>query len=131
MVYTPEVRVKHRVWVACTRDMLVEQRVFLFVACAPEMPRGCGDSWKKHRNDFLQALRSIDVAPIKEQLTMRPFPFGRRLGRTKVPRKVFTILFKISTRMKLLFSNDLGDYSYSFEGSLELTNITVTVSLFL
>ena len=41
-----------------------------------------------------------------------------------------TILFKIITRMKLLFSNYLGDYSYSFRGSSELINITVTASLF-
>ena len=42
----------------------------------------------------------------------------------------FIILFKIITRMKLLFSNYLGDYSYSFQGSSELISITVTVSLF-
>ena len=42
-----------------------------------------------------------------------------------------TILFKITTRMKLLFSNYLGDYSYSFQGSSELIRITVTVSLLL
>ena len=41
-----------------------------------------------------------------------------------------TILFKIIARMKLFFSNYLGDYSYSFQGSFELTRITVTVSLF-
>ena len=41
-----------------------------------------------------------------------------------------TILFKIITRMKLLFSKYLGDYSYSFQGSSELISITVTVSLF-
>ena len=39
-----------------------------------------------------------------------------------------TILFKIITRMKLLFSNYLGDYSYSFLGFSELIRITVTVS---
>ena len=33
--------------------------------------------------------------------------------------------------MKVLFSNCLGDYSYSFRGSSELLCITVTVSLFL
>ena len=33
--------------------------------------------------------------------------------------------------MKLLFSNYLGDYSYSFQGSFELIRITVTVSLYL
>ena len=43
---------------------------------------------------------------------------------------LFTILLKIITRMKLLFSNYLGDYSYSFQGSSELISITVTVSLF-
>ena len=32
--------------------------------------------------------------------------------------------------MKLLFSNYLGDYSYSFQGSSKLISITVTVSLF-
>ena len=32
--------------------------------------------------------------------------------------------------MKLLISNYLGDYSYSFQGSSELISITVTVSLF-
>ena len=46
------------------------------------------------------------------------------------PRPSITILFKIITRMKLLFLNYLGDYSYSFQGSSELVSITVTVSLF-
>ena len=32
--------------------------------------------------------------------------------------------------MKLLFSNYLGDYSYSLQGFSELIRITVTVSLF-
>ena len=32
------------------------------------------------------------------------------------------------TRMKLLFSNYLGDYSYSFQGSSELISIAATVS---
>ena len=41
-----------------------------------------------------------------------------------------TILFKIITRMKLLFSIYLGGYSYSFQGSSELISLTVTVSLF-
>ena len=45
--------------------------------------------------------------------------------------QLHTILFKIITRMELLFSNYLGDYSYSFQGSSELITITVTVSLFL
>ena len=45
-------------------------------------------------------------------------------------KKAHTILFKIITRMKLLFSNYLGGYSYSFQGSSELISITVTVSLF-
>ena len=51
---------------------------------------------------------------------------------TLIPQKLrgITILFKIVTRMKLLFSNDLGGYSYSFQGSSELISITVTVSLF-
>ena len=39
-----------------------------------------------------------------------------------------TILFKIITRMKLVFSNYLGDYS--FQRSSEIICITVTVSLF-
>ena len=43
---------------------------------------------------------------------------------------VSTILFKIITRMRLLFSNDLEDYSYSFQGSSELISITVAVFLF-
>ena len=43
---------------------------------------------------------------------------------------IVTILFKIITRMKLLFSNYLGGYSYSFRGASELISITVTVSLF-
>ena len=45
-------------------------------------------------------------------------------------RATTTILLKIITRMKLLFSNYLGYYSYSFQGSSELISITVTVSLF-
>ena len=41
-----------------------------------------------------------------------------------------TILCRIIIRMKFLFSNKLGDYSYSFQGFSELTSVTVTVSLF-
>ena len=37
---------------------------------------------------------------------------------------------QVITRMKLLFSNYLGGYSYSFQGPSELISITVTVSLF-
>ena len=36
-----------------------------------------------------------------------------------------TILFKTITRMKLIFSNYFGDYSYSFQGSAELICSTV------
>ena len=55
-----------------------------------------------------------------------------RGGGYKEKRKslVYAILFKIITRMKLLFSNYLGDYSYSFQGLSELISITVRVSLF-
>ena len=42
-----------------------------------------------------------------------------------------TILFKIITRMNLLFSNYLGDYRYSFQGSVEFICITVTFTFFL
>ena len=38
-----------------------------------------------------------------------------------------TILFKIITRIKLLFSNYLGRYSYSFRARQELISVTVTV----
>ena len=37
----------------------------------------------------------------------------------KAPKHNCTILFKITTRMKLLFWNYFGDYSYSFQGSSE------------
>ena len=40
----------------------------------------------------------------------------------------YTILFKIITRMKLLFSNYLGRYSYSFRARQELSSVTVTCS---
>ena len=43
--------------------------------------------------------------------------------------KQHAILFIIITRMKSLFLNYLGDYSYSFQGSSELISITVTVFL--
>ena len=42
----------------------------------------------------------------------------------------FAVLFKIITRMKLSFSNHLGDCSYSFQGSSELICIAVTVPVF-
>ena len=64
------------------------------------------------------------------------FVFQKSLSKTplKPDRDSFctpkTILFKIIARTKLLFSNYLGDYSYSFQGSSELITITVTVSLF-
>ena len=38
-----------------------------------------------------------------------------------------TILFKIITRIKLLFSNYLGRYSYSFRARQELISVAVTV----
>ena len=38
-----------------------------------------------------------------------------------------TILFKIITRIKLLFSNYLGCYSYRFRARQELISVTVTV----
>ena len=44
---------------------------------------------------------------------------------------MITILFKIITRMRLSFSNYLGDCSYNLQGSSELISITVTVSSFL
>ena len=40
------------------------------------------------------------------------------------------IFFKTIARMKLLFLNCLGDYSYSFQRSVELIYITVAISLF-
>ena len=43
-----------------------------------------------------------------------------RENRSEVLRLGTPIPFKIITRMKLLFSNYLGDYSYSFQGSSEL-----------
>ena len=39
---------------------------------------------------------------------------------------VTTILFKIMTRKKLLFSNYLGRYSYSFRARQELISVAVT-----
>ena len=38
-----------------------------------------------------------------------------------------TILFKIITRIELLFANYLGRYSYSFRARQELISVTVTV----
>ena len=55
---------------------------------------------------------------------------ARKLPRFHLFPEMLTILFKIITRMKLLFSNYLGDYSYSFQGSSELISTTVTVFLF-
>ena len=53
------------------------------------------------------------------------------LGSESPPRKSeskqHTILFKIITRIKLLFSNYLGRYSYSFRARQELISATVTV----
>ena len=46
------------------------------------------------------------------------------------PAFLATILLKIITCMKFSFSNYLGGYSYSFQGSFELNSITAAVSLF-
>ena len=51
-------------------------------------------------------------------------------AQNRVETELITILFKRITRMKLLFSNYLGDYSYSFQGSSNSISITVTISLF-
>ena len=53
-----------------------------------------------------------------------------RLAIAKALAITITILFKIITRMNLLFSKHFGDYSYSFQGSFEYIRITATVSLF-
>ena len=45
-----------------------------------------------------------------------------------ISKEMLTMLFKIITRMKLLLSVYLGDYSYSFQWSSELISITVRVS---
>ena len=47
---------------------------------------------------------------------------GRGRGRDR-----HTILFKIIIRIKLLFSNYVGRYSYSFRARQELISVTVTV----
>ena len=48
-------------------------------------------------------------------------------GRDKKHKRKHTILFKITTRIKFLFSNYLGRYSYSFRARQELISVTVTV----
>ena len=53
----------------------------------------------------------------------------RKNGLTSLFKEV-RVFKEIITRMRLLFSNYLGDYSYSFQGSSDLISITVTVSLF-
>ena len=63
-----------------------------------------------------------------EKLIIRPYRAS--ILQKKVLCFPHTILFKIITRMKLLFSNCLGGYSYSFQRSSELISITVTVPLF-
>ena len=50
-------------------------------------------------------------------------------GQYSFQQYFFGSIFKIITRMKLLFSNYLGGYRYSFQGSSELISITVTASL--
>ena len=47
--------------------------------------------------------------------------------RPRSPKRALTFLFKIITRIKLLFSNYLGRYSYSFRARQELISVTVTV----
>ena len=42
---------------------------------------------------------------------------------------LLAIVFKSIPRMKLLFLNYLGDYSYSFQGSVGFIRITVTIFL--
>ena len=58
-------------------------------------------------------------------MALKSFTKGVRM----ITHIFITIHLKIITRIKLLFSNYLGDYSYSFQGSSELISITVTVSL--
>ena len=57
-----------------------------------------------------------------DQKQKRFTSFGRTLNKHAPPRSqnIITILCKIITRMKLLFSKYLGGYSYSFQRSSEL-----------
>ena len=49
------------------------------------------------------------------------------IGAKIITHTTFTILFKIITHIKLLCSNYLGRYSYSFRARQELIAVTVTV----
>ena len=60
--------------------------------------------------EFAQKLSEFSLSKRTAERVFRPF---------------LTFLFKITTRMTLLFSNYFGDYSYSFGGSFELSRITV------
>ena len=53
------------------------------------------------------------------------FPTAK--GKPRTSQNPLTILFKIITRIKLVFSNYLGRYSYSFRARQEFISVTVTV----
>ena len=58
---------------------------------------------------------------------MRTLAKPGELGRTLANPQHHTILIKIITRIKILFPNYLGRYSYNFRARQELISVTVTV----
>ena len=91
---------------------------------------GCVKGCSKHVSSVVAAAKYCSVTPCrfhpfsKHPKFMKTRGFLTRgsaiSGRPQIGVCPLTILFKIITRMKLLFSNYLGGYSHSFQGSSEL-----------
>ena len=114
---------------SCTGDFAPPEAEFRAEFCETNFGPGIS------RSCFFQQKRPPKNSPSRNSPPKIHLPkFNPEIGPKKFTlhlcRAVLADLFKIITRMKLLFSNYLGDYSYSFQGSSEIISITVTVSLF-
>ena len=77
---------------------------------------------------WLRSCAMLGPRPDKDVYLLHPSFSPSALGSKSLASlpKMYTILFKIIIRIKLLFSNYLGRYSYSFRARQELISVTVT-----
>ena len=117
------------------------EEFLVFRAFFPSFPGILGVRWGK-KSPFLFWWSSLPCAPPKKwgpvsRFTKRLLEFTPKYATVLVfltpetlllRKRKHTIHFKIITRMKLLFSSYLGDYSYRIQGSFKLFFFTVTAS---
>ena len=128
-------------WVGAKKFMLKKFMCFFCPLIGSEMPElrayhSFQNLCPHDRESCWNKLGACSCTVFRAHLSCRLLvPSTTAQSHDRIPLKDFsvgggafllTILFKIITRIKLLFSNYLGCYSYSFGARQELISVTVT-----